>query len=296
MANARAITPSVLLVLERKDFDAFLAGAPGVRERMDAAIDSRLSGPREVEVDLVAGPEDESPLTMTYVDYEQNPKQITLSSIETILRTATRVTDLYRSMDQLREQLRLVIEAMRERQEWEIINNPRFGLLAGASPNMRVHTRTGAPTPDDFDELLSLVWKEPAFFLMHPKAIGAFGRECTRRGVPPPTMPLFGSPFLTWRGVPLVPSDKLPITRVDGVPVTRILLMRVGAERQGVVALHQPSIGDPKMPSLAIRLNGVDMKGIANYMLSLYFSAAIPTDDAVGVLQNVELGHYHDRR
>jgi hypothetical protein len=93
-----------------------------------------------------------------------------------------------------------------------------------------------------------------------------------------------------------VPSDKLPITRVDGVPVTRILLMRVGAERQGVVALHQPSIGDPKMPSLAIRLNGVDMTGIANYMLSLYFSAAILTDDAVGVLENVELGHYHDRR
>ena len=26
---------------------------------------------------------------------------------------------------------------------------------------------------------------------------------------PPPTVNLFGSPFVTWRGVPLVPTDKL---------------------------------------------------------------------------------------
>ena len=38
------------------------------------------------------------------------------------------------------------------------------------------------------------------FFLAHPRAIAAFGRECTFRGVPPPTVNLFGSPFLTWRG------------------------------------------------------------------------------------------------
>jgi len=29
------------------------------------------------------------------------------------------------------------------------------------------------------------VWKQPAFFLTHPEGIAAFGRECTRRGVPP---------------------------------------------------------------------------------------------------------------
>jgi hypothetical protein len=55
------------------------------------------------------------------------------------------------------------------------------------------------------------VWKEPGFFLAHPRAIAAFGRECTRRGVPPPTVNLYGSQFLTWRGIPLVPSDKLAI-------------------------------------------------------------------------------------
>ena len=37
--------------------------------------------------------------------------------------------------------------------------------------------------------------------------------ECTRRGVPPPTVTLFGSPFITWRGLPLIPSDKLYSTK-----------------------------------------------------------------------------------
>lgn len=43
-----------------------------------------------------------------------------------------------------------------------------------------------------------------AFFLTHP---AAFGRECTRRGVPPATVSLYGSQFITWRGVPVIPSD-----------------------------------------------------------------------------------------
>ena len=161
---------------------------------------------------------------------------------------------------------------------------------------MRIPTRLGPPTPDDMDELLSLVWKEPAFFLAHPKAIAAFGRECTRRGVPPPTVGLHGSQFLTWRGVPLVPCDKLEIEWRGGVPTTSILLMRVGAERQGVIGLHQPSIGDPKTPSLQVRFNGIDRTGVASYLLTLYFSAAILTEDAIGVLEHVEIGHFHAAR
>jgi hypothetical protein len=58
-------------------------------------------------------------------------------------------------------------------------------LLHSVDPAMRISTRYGAPTPDDLDELLALVWKKPSFFLAHPKAIAAFERECTWRGVPP---------------------------------------------------------------------------------------------------------------
>ena len=107
----------------------------------------------------------------------------------TTIDVQTRISDLYRSpMDQVREQLTVLIEMVKERQENEIINNASYGLLSHVVPSMHVKTRTGAPTPDDLDELIAKVWKEPAFFLAHPRAIAAFGRECTRRGVPPPTV------------------------------------------------------------------------------------------------------------
>ena len=155
---------------------------------------------------------DESELPQTFVDYEEQPREYFLNAVSTVLDVHTRVSDLYSSPhDQIKEQLRLTIETIKERQESELINNPDYGLLASVHDDQRIFTLTGAPTPDDLDELLTKVWKEPGFFLAHPLAIAAFGRECTRRGVPPPTVSLFGSQFLTWRGVPLVPSDKLPI-------------------------------------------------------------------------------------
>lgn len=155
---------------------------------------------------------------------------------------------------------------------------------------MKISTRRGPPTPDDFDELISKVWKEPAFFLAHPRAIAAFGRECTQRGVPPPTVNLFGTPFLTWRGIPLVPSDKLKI--VDGK--TTVLLMRTGEKKQGVVGLFQPGVPGEVTPSLSVRFMGINRKAIASYLISLYCSLAILTEDAVGVLENVDLSHYYE--
>ena len=150
--------------------------------------------------------------------------------------------------------------------------------------------RAGAPTPDDMDELISRVWKEPAFFLAHPRAIAAFGRECTWRGVPPPTITMFGSPFVTWRGIPLIPSDKLAVK--DGK--TNILLMRTGEKKRGVVGLFQPGIPGEASPSLSVRLMGINQRGAAEYLVSLYCSAAVLTDDALGVLQNVDVGTYHE--
>ncbi len=139
------------------------------------------------------------------------------------------------------------------------------------------------------------MWKEPAFFLAHPRAIAAFGRECTRRGVPPPTINLFGTPFLTWRGIPLVPSDKLKITDAgNGTGTTSILLMRTGEKKQGVVGLFQPGVPGEVTPSLSVRFMGINRKAIASYLISLYCSSAILTEDAVGVLENVEIGYYHE--
>ena len=217
--------------------------------------------------------------------------------MQTVLRVHTRVTDIYNSpYDQLDQQMRLAVEGMKERQESDLINDRHSGLLAQVAEPMRIQTRGGAPTPDDLDELLSLVWKQPAFFLAHPKAIAAFGRECTRRGVPPPTVQIHGSPFLTWRGVPLVPSDKLGIRAIGPCRRTRILLMRVGEERQGVVGLHQPGLtGEPmSAPSLSVRFMGINQQAVASYLLTLYSSVAVMADDALAVLEDVEVNRYHD--
>jgi hypothetical protein len=155
---------------------------------------------------------------------------------------------------------------------------------------MRIKPRKGPPTPDDMDELISTVWKEPSFFLLHPKAIAAFGRECTRRGVPPPTTMLFGSHFLTWRGIPLVPSDKIPLKGNK----TDVLLMRTGERKRGVVGLFQPGLPGEVSPSLTIRLMGINPTGAASYLLSLYCSVAMLTHDALGVLEGVTIDHFHE--
>ncbi|MFO0687046.1 MAG: family 2A encapsulin nanocompartment shell protein [Sandaracinus sp.] len=253
----------------------------------------RLNRVREGSaIEVTCGERDERILPQTYVDYDPSPRELFLSAVTTIVDVHTRVSDLYSNPhDQIREQLRLTIEIVKERQENELVNNREYGLLTNAAPEQRIATRKGPPTPDDLDELFAKVWKEPAFFLAHPRAIAAFGRECTRRGVPPPTVTMFGSPFLTWRGLPIVPSDKLA---VDGAGKSNILLVRVGEKRQGVVGLFQPGLPGEQSPGLSVRFMGIERNAIAQYLISLYCSLAILTPDAVGVLTNVDVTKYHE--
>jgi hypothetical protein len=234
-------------------------------------------------------PREQLPLAVN--DYEEQPREYVLSSVTTTIEVHTRISDLFRSpMDQVKEQLTLAVEKLKEKQEDQLINNDTYGLVNNADPDMRIKPRKEVPTPDDLDQLIATVWKEPAFFLAHPRAIAAFGRECTRRGVPPPTVTLFGSPFLTWRGLPLVPCDKL---KVKGNK-TDILLMRTGERKRGVIGLFQPGIPGEVAPSLSIRLMGINPQGAAQYLLSLYCSAAVLTHDALGVLEGVTIDRFHE--
>jgi hypothetical protein len=246
----------------------------------------------EHHVDLLTVDTGEPQLPTTFVDYEEDPREYHLSTIQTVLHTHTRVTDLYSNkIDQLREQVRLTVEAVKEREEWELINHPAFGLLQEVAPGQRINARKGTPTPDDLDDLLTLVWKKPAFFLAHPKAIAAFGRECTRRGVPPPTVSILGSPFLTWRGIPLVPSNKL---QIDEAGKTSILLLRVGEAQQGVVGLQKTGVTGEVEPGLSVRYMGTNENSIAAHLVTRYFSVAVLTHDAIARLDNVSVGHYHE--
>jgi Phage capsid-like protein len=240
------------------------------------------------EIAIECSPTDGDELPVAGIDYEEQPREYTLSTVTTTIDVQTRISDLYRSpMDQVREQLGVLIEMVKEKQENELINNPNYGLLASAAPRQRISTRNGAPTPDDLDELITRVWKEPAFFIAHPAAIAAFGRECTFRGVPPPTVNLFGSPFLTWRGLPIIPTDKLHVGRDKGT--TSIVLVRTGERKRGVVGLFQPGLPGEVSPSLSVRWMGINSRGAASYLVSV----AVLTEDALGVLENVEVGNYH---
>ncbi|WP_454735532.1 family 2A encapsulin nanocompartment shell protein [Cupriavidus necator] len=251
---------------------------------------NKVQNPETVQVACTQR-DSEGRLPRTFVDYEEQPREYFLNAVSTVLDVHTRVSDLYSSPhDQVKEQLRLTIETIKEHQESELINNPDYGLLANVAEEQRIFPLTGAPTPDDLDELLGKVWKEPAFFLTHPLAITAFGRECTRRGVPPPTVSLFGSQFITWRGIPLIPSDKVPVA--DGK--SKILLLRVGDKRQGVVGLYQPGVAGEQGPGLSVRFMGINDQAIASYLISLYCSLAVHAPDALAVLDDVEIGKYHD--
>ncbi|MFC7762012.1 family 2B encapsulin nanocompartment shell protein [Catellatospora bangladeshensis] len=242
----------------------------------------------EAAIEISAGHVGEAQLPGTFVDYELTPREYELSVAQTVLQVHTRVADLYNEpMNQIEEQLRLTIEALKERQEHELINNREFGLLHNADLKQRIHTRTGPPTPDDLDELLCRR-RSSHVFLAHPQAIAAFGRECTRRGIYPQGAELNGHTVPAWRGVPLLPCNKIPVTSNR---TTSIIVMRLGMEEQGVIGLHQTGLPDEYQPSLSVRFMGINDKAVMSYLVSAYYSAAVLVPDALGVLENVELGH-----
>jgi hypothetical protein len=292
--SAKAKTDGTVMTLTRQALADLMARSESLRtyiEHLLAAPTLPQNEHGEAEIDMASGHVGEPELPGTFVDYETTPREYELSVSQTVLQVHTRVADLYNNpMNQLEEQLRLTVEALRERQEHEMVNNPEFGLLHNADFKQRIQTQNGPPTPDDFDELLDTVWKDPAFFLAHPRAIAAFGRECSRRGVYPQSVPAGGSTVPAWRGVPIFPCNKIPIS---GAHTTSVMLMRTGMEKQGVIGLHQTGIPDEYQPSLNVRFMGINEKAVLSYLVSAYYSAAVMVPDALGILEHVEIGHAH---
>jgi len=289
--TVKAVTPVITLALSWPDFEALNGDAGGLRahiQRRSAPGAQRQNAHGEAEIDIASGHEGEPDLPATFVDYELAPRELELSVAQTVLRVHSRVADLYNHpMDQVEQQLRLTIEALRERQEHEIVNNRQFGLLHNADLKHRIHTRTGPPTPDDLDELLAVVWKQPTAFLAHPRVIAAIGREFTKRGIYPGSVDLGGHQVPAWRGVPILPCGKIGISKTR---TSSIMLLRAGEQNQGVIGLHQTGLPDEYQPGLNVRFMGIDEKAIISYLVSAYYSAAILVPDALGVLEHVEIG------
>lgn len=288
--TATASTACTVLSLPQGAVAAVAARAPALADQLERyrRLRSQPANHRgEADIALAAGHQGEVALPGTFVDYDASPREYELSVAQTILRVHTRVADLYNDpMDQAEQQLRLAVCELRERQEAELLSNPSFGLLPNAAASQRLHTRSGPPTPADLDELLCRR-RKTRFFLAHPRAIAAFGRECSRHGVYPDSMVVDGSRVAAWRGVPVLPCPKIPLTAQG---VTSILAMRTGEEDAGVIGLHQTGLPDEREPGLSVRLRGIDDKGIMSYLVSAYYSAAILVPDALGVLDNVEVG------
>ncbi|PSL52011.1 Cyclic nucleotide-binding domain-containing protein [Saccharothrix carnea] len=289
--TVKAVTRCTALVLPQRGFDEVLAQSEALRERLrwfQANRGAQRNEHGEADVAVASGHEGEPDLPSTFVDYDPAPREYELEVAQTILRVHRRVADLYdEPMDQTEQQLRLTIEALRERQEHELVNNPRIGLLHNADLKQRIRTRGGPPTPDDLDHLLSLVWKEPGCLLAHPRTIAAIAREWNHRGLHPGPVEINGHHVPAWRGVPLLPCNKIPIS---GHHTSSVLLLRTGLDNQGVIGLHQTGLPDEYRPGLTVKDMGTDAKAITSYLVSAYFSAAVLVPDALAVLEQVEIG------
>ncbi|OLZ59473.1 Crp/Fnr family transcriptional regulator [Streptomyces amritsarensis] len=292
--TATAETSGTLLTLSRADFSAVLDAAPNLRahiEQFGSLPHQRQNKHGEAEIAMSAGHTGETALPGTFVDYELKPREYELSIAQTVLRVHTRVADLYNGPhNQTEEQLRLTIEALRERQEYELVNNREFGLLHNADFKQRIQTHSGPPTPDDMDELLCRR-RGTRFFFAHPRTIAAIGREFNARGLYPDHVDLGGQQVPAWRGVPILPCSKIPISKEN---TSSILAMRTGEDNQGVIGLHQTGLPEEYEPGLSVRFMGISEQAIISYLVTTYYSAAILVPDALGVMENVQIGRRRD--
>src|SRR6202046_465101 len=151
LANVTKTVPMMVTITPRW-LVAFLSWVPveAGTYRVNKVAPTR-PGTRTVE----CAPGEEVELPEIYVDYEEKPREYTLNAVTTTVDVQTRISDLYRSPhDQIREQLRLMIEKVKERQENELVNNTEYGLGHNGAPEVKIKTRKGGPTPDDLDELI----------------------------------------------------------------------------------------------------------------------------------------------
>ncbi|MEU6284222.1 family 2B encapsulin nanocompartment shell protein [Streptomyces sp. NPDC047028] len=290
LTSVRAETACVVLALPWGVVQEFTDRVPSLAAHLQAYVERQrlpMNRKGEADVPVQAGHVGEQTLPGGFVDYELAPREYELSLTQTVLRVHTRVADLYNDpMDQTAQQLRLTIEEIRERQEWELVNNREFGLLHNVDHGQRISTFTGPPTPDDMDELLSMR-RKTRVFLAHPKAIAAFFRQCNRRGLVPGTASVDGHEVPAWRGVPIFPCSKIPVA---GDHTSSIIALRTGEADQGVVGLYQTGIPEEHQPGLNVRFMGIDSAAIINYLVTAYYSLAILVPDAAGILENVQIG------
>lgn len=212
-------------------------------------------------------------------EFDSNQAQIDLDVTQAILQVHSRTADLYnKPFEQVGQQVRLTIEGLRESQEYEMVNNPKFGLLASAVDSQRIESVR--PTPDALDNLISLR-RNTQFLFAHPQTIAAFGYECNKQGLNLKNIPCQDNLVPSWRGIPLLSCNKIPLTKEGG---SSIMAVRTGKDNQGVIGLRPRVLLDQFEPGVNIRFMNINEQAIISYLVSAYFSVAVLISNALGVL------------
>ena len=236
--------------------------------------------------------------------YDTSPREIPLQTVQSVVKIPTRVPALFSNdHDQLQSQLNVASEFMAETTENLVFNHPDFGLLQNVAPRMQFDAE-GPPTPDVLDDLLSLAWRRPDLFVMHPLVLAEFRKRASAQSLTLEEIEIFGAPFTAWRGLPIVPSNKLhfvgkaaagggkassgkreptthPKLQVQG-GTSSILLMRLGEAKQGVVYLSaKGEEAGVRLPSVTVEFMGLGDNAVSGYLLTAYTGMAVLSTGAL---------------
>ena len=217
--------------------------------------------------------------TMAHDNIELNhqPTEIDIVPIETLIKIPSRVHDVMNyPHNQMEHQIRLTVDNIYEHQESYFINNPDTGLITYCTANDRTKQYGTTITPNILDELLSRVWMKPTFYLMHPNALSQFCITCNSLSLNTGSVELFGYTFVTWRGLPIITSDKIPHDKV-----THIFLIRTGVADYGVVQLYNMTPTKSGHPSIFIETSPTDNMGSINTRVTLYTNIAVLSKESI---------------
>ena len=104
-ASVRTLTRGMFLVFDRSQLDMILQDSPEFRQALMRALEERARYRElanefgEKKIAVLAGHEGEPAIPETFVDYEEEPREYSLSAVQSIARVHTRVSDLYSAPD-----------------------------------------------------------------------------------------------------------------------------------------------------------------------------------------------------
>lgn len=220
-----------------------------------------------------------SPMTQDNVEYRHQPEEIEMVAIETLVKIPSKIYDVMNyPHNQTNHQIRLTIENLYEQQEKYFINNIHTGLIAYCSKNNRIKTYNSQISPDILDDLLALVWNKPSFYLVHPIILTEICKACNNKALNMGTTELFGYQFITWRGLPIVPCDKIPYSTSSN---TYAFLIRTGTNDSGVVQLYNMTPTKSGHSGIFIESSMTDNLGSVNTRITLYTNVAVLSSESI---------------